>query len=276
MHKWLYLVQFEWKKHKDYNVFKVMSIFYLVLLPSILLIGKKLPKSLNDVGFSIDSVYMFPGVWEYLGYTGNWLVFFFLGFMSVISVTNEYSNKTLRQNIITGLDRKDYFLGKLAWVTTLAFAATLYYVLCGLLFGFLHTETIYWSKVIQNADFIPRYFLMCMGYGSFGMFLGFLIKRTGIAIFLYFAYIFFIERILRYSVHMNLIQHKSMQFYPMNATSDLIHMPMPLAMDGPAAEFSKEVGFEFFLSPTEAVITTAIYSLLFLYASYRIMTRSDL
>ena len=272
----LYLIKLEWKKHKDYTTFRIMAIFYLVLLPSIILIGKSLPQSIDDSGFTLDSIYMFPSVWEYLGYIGNWLVFFFLGFTAIISITHEYANKTLRQNIITGLSRKDYFFAKLAWIFSLALAATAYYALVGFSLGLVYTETIYWSKIMQEAMLIPRYFLMCIGYMSFGMFLAFLVKRTGISIFLYFSYIFFIERILRYSVHMNIIQHKSMLFYPINATSDLVPLPMSLAIDGPAKGFSEQMGFDFFLSPVEATITTCVYSLIFIYFSYRIITRSDL
>lgn len=266
-----FLLQLEWKKLYKLTAFRVFMAFYLVLLPAILLTGKQIgelppPILTNEVFF------MFPTVWEYLGYLGNWLCFFFFGFLAIAMVTTEYSNKTMRQNIITGLSRRQYFLSKVYFILLISLLATLYYSLCALVIGYFNTETIFWHKVWQNADYIPRYFLMCFGYMTFGLFLGFLLKRTGIAIFLYLAYIMFVELILRWGVHFQLFQHRSMHYYPMNAVEDL----MPAPFTEMAEEFVSNQGFGFFLQPAEAVIITLVYTSLFLWLSYRLIRRSNL
>ena len=94
----------------------------------------------------------------------------------------------------------------------------------------------------------------------FGVFLGFLIKRTGITLFIYMSYIMFIELILRWGVHANISRHKSMHFYPMNAFEDLV--PIPYTRQ--AEQFLSEFGFDLFLAPTEAVLTSLIYLAIFL------------
>ena len=267
------LLQLEWKKMKEYRIFQVLTALYIIALPGLMLIPKTFDK-LPEEFISQDAFYMFPDVWKYFAYAGNWLTFFFLGFLAVICVTSEFGNRTLRQNIITGMSRKKFFMGKLYFILAISLAATLYYVLNGLLFGYFHTETIYLSKVLQEADLIPRYFLMCMAYMSFGLFVGILIRRTGIALFLYLAYVMFLEPILRYAVHFKIIQNKSLHFYPMNAAEDLA--PIYLPVNDMAESFAKSNDFSIFLTPMEAVITSCIYTSIFIFASYLLIKARDL
>ncbi|MCB9287124.1 MAG: ABC transporter permease subunit [Lewinellaceae bacterium] len=267
----LYLLKLEWIKLNKLLSFRIFTLFYFVLLPAILLTGKRLdelppPLVTNEVFF------IFPTVWEYLGYVGNWLCFFFFGFLSIIIVTTEYSYRTMRQNIITGLSRRQYFMGKVYFILAMSLLATAYYVLCALLIGYFSTASVYWHKVWQNANYIPRYFLMCFGYMSFGLMLGFLVKRTGIALFLYLAYIMFLEMILRWGVHLQLFENRSMHFYPMNAVEDLVPLPFTQMAD----QFLSRYGFRLFLSPAEAAVTVITYSLIFILLAYYMVRRADL
>lgn len=267
----LYLLKLEWIKLNKLLSFRIFTLFYFILLPAILLTGKRIdqlppPLMTNEVFF------IFPTVWEYLGYVGNWLCFFFFGFLSIIVITTEYSYRTMRQNIITGLSRRQYFLGKVYFILCMSLMATAYYALCALLIGYFNTSSVYWHKVWQHADYIPRYFLMCWGYMSFGLMIGFLAKRTGIALFLYLAYIMFIELILRWGVHLQLVKHRSMHFYPMNAVEDLVPLPFTQMAD----QFLSQYGFRLFLSPTEAAATVVAYSLAFVGLAWLMVKRADL
>lgn len=271
----LHLLQLEWLKQKEFTIFRVMAILFLVALPSLLLIAKTFNVSADNMPPflpTIDSLFQFPNVWIWLGYIGSWLTFFFMGFLGVLMVTNEYSNKTLRQNIITGLSRKAYFSSKLYFILAVSFCVTIYYVICCLIFGFTHTDTIYMNTVLKNADYIYRFFVMSMGYMSLGLLIGLLIKRTGIALFLYLAYVMIIEKILRYAIHLQIFPHQSMKFYPVNSFSDLAPFPYAEAATG----FAKEQGFDFFLSPTQAVITAVVFICIFLFLSYQKLQKGDL
>lgn len=266
-----YLLNLEWKKWNKQLIFRILLGCYAVLLPSLLLVGKKLPELPPPIG-TTEVLFIFPTVWEYLGYVGNWLSFFFLGFLAVILVTTEYSNRTFRQNIIDGLNRNQFILGKLYFVGAIAITATLYYSLCALIIGFFNTDVVIYQKVFQNWVHIPRYLLLVFSYMSFGLFIGFLIKRTGIALFLYLTYIMMLEPALRWGVHQNISRHRSMHFYPMNAVEDLLPIPYTDVAD----EFLREFGFSLFLTPTEAVLTTLIYTGLFIFLIFRLIKRSDL
>jgi len=228
--------------------------------------------------FSADTLVSFPSIWQYLGYIGSWMTFFFLGFMAVLSITNEFGNKTLRQNIITGLSRRDYFKGKILFIATLALVATIHYFLCGTVIGMIYTESFSMGNFTANLDFIPRFFLMSFGYMSIGLFIGMWIRRTGIAIVLFLAYGVFIEQILRWVVHMNafkklgIAMNKSVHYYPINAMEDLAPIPFPDMIDN----IAKNMDFYPFIEPMEAAILTVIYSGLFLFLAFRMICNRDL
>ena len=267
----MHLLRLEWQKWNKNIVFRVLMIFYIVSLPSLLLLGKRIKELPPPIG-TTEVLFMFPTVWEYLGYIGNWLTFFFMGFFAVLMITLEYSNRTLRQNIINGLTRVAFYKAKIYFVLAISLLATLYYAACALVIGYFNTDIVTTAKVFQNWAYIPRYFLMCSGYMIFGVFLGFLIKRTGITLFIYMSYIMFIELILRWGVHANISRHKSMHYYPMNGLEDLV--PIPYTQQ--AEQFLSEFGFDLFLSPTEAVITSLFYLTIFLMVGYQFIRRADL
>ena len=130
-----HLLKLEWLKMKDYVLFRIVAISYVVLLPAALFVGKKIPE-LKGEAFNPQVIFFnFPSVWDWLGYIGNWLVFFMLGFMAVMLITNEHTYRTLRQNVITGLQRQAFFWSKVQFMAVVSLAATVYYALCALVIG---------------------------------------------------------------------------------------------------------------------------------------------
>lgn len=267
----IHLLKLEFLKVKNYRPFQVMAILYILLLPLALLVTKGLPEE-AIMALSAEGFYNFPNVWKYLGYIGNWIGFFFLGFMGVLTMTMEFGNKTLRQNIITGLSRKEYFSAKVIFITTISLIVSVYYFLAGTVIGLIHSDPFYMDVYTQNLlGYFGKYFLMSFGYMSFGLFLGTLIRRTGFAIFLFLAYGVFLEQILR-GIHMYYLKSRTVLFYPINAIEDLT--PIPFA--DIANDMIREVDFNPFMSSMEAIITVSIYTALFLFGTYRLMLKRDL
>lgn len=107
---------------------------------------------------------------------------------------------------------------------------------------------------------------------SCGLLIGFLIRRTVIAVFFYLIYILMLEPVLRWGIHRYFWEHPSMHFYPMNAVEDLVPAPLsPIA-----EEFASKAGFSLFLTPFEAIITTLIYTSVFIYLVYSHLKKADL
>ncbi len=144
--------------------------------------------------------------------------------------------------------------------------------LCALVIGFFNTDYIVTGKVLQNIDYLWRYFFMVSGYMIIGLFFGFLIKRTGLAIIAYLGYTMFIEVVWRWALHFNVIGGKSMHFYPVKALSDVTAFPV----FEEAKRFVEQNNFELFLTPTESIITIIIYSTLLIWFSLRILRKADL
>ena len=265
-------IQLEWMKFRKNIVFRMMTLAYLVLLPSMHFIGKEVselppPLPSNKIFFE------FPTVWDFLGYNGNWQVFFFFGFLSVFMITSEFANKTLRQNIISGIERHQYFTGKLAFYLIICVLATLYFAVCALGIGWMNTSEPDLDLVFKNAAIVPRYLVMTMGYMSFGMLLGLLLRRTGLALFLFFTYILFLEPFLRWVVHSRLFGATGRNLYPMNAIEDLAPLPFYKMLPDFGNQDGKIIEL---VNPETAVMVSLIYIVLFVSIGYWHFRRSDL
>ena len=261
----------EWKKMKHFRSFWLLSSLYIVLLPTLMLIPKSFKHIPEQIGGK-NTFYMFPSVWEHVGYLGNWLSFFILGFLAVIFITVEFNNRTFRQNIITGLSRINFIKSKVIFIFIISLAATLYYIFVCITYGALHTEHIFVSKVIEHVDYSWRYFIMCFSYMTIGLFIGLIIRKTGGALFLYLSYGIFIELFIRYVVHLKLFSGRTMHFYPINAAEDLV--PVPFAEM--AQNFMDQNGFSMFLTPNEAILVSGVWILIFLALSVKKITSTDI
>jgi len=266
------LLQIEWLKLRGNKSFRVFSILYLIGLPLLFPIALQgdFPKE-----FSITKIYAFPDVWAFLGYLGSWLTFFCFGLLSIALITQEYEFKTLRQQIINGLSRQQFLGSKLLMCAAVSLAATVYYMIVGLGYGYVHTDFLFFSKVTEQMWLIPAYWLQCFGYMVVGLVLGFWLRRSGLAIFLYLIYTFVLESILRHLIHLNVWTHKSVNYYPMNVLEDLV--PIPVRQIGMTLEERLErEGVSLLLQPSEAVLISVIWILAFVGLFYWLLKRRDL
>lgn len=235
------------------------------------MVAKEIFGSAQGLPVELDSFFEFPTVWDYMGYIGNWLVSFFLGFVIIYMITSEVTNKTMRQNIINGHTRKDYFLGKLYTLLAFSTVATLIYVISTFIIGVAHTDG--WDmELVFDTNLAPlKFFLMCMGYLSFAMLIAFWIRRSGLAIFFYLIYVMMLEVILRY-IQVYFWQHESMKWWPMNTVEDLL--PNPFFKFGDQM-VKTEYDFAFLLSDNQAIIGTIIYTCIFLGLSWYNFSKRD-
>lgn len=264
----------EWSKWKKNTVFNVLIMSYLVFSPLLIFIAKMI----NDVPPlpSPKMVFRFPEVWAFLGYSANWLSFFCLGFLGVYIITAEFDWKTLRQGIIHGQKRSEFFMGKMGFVILIAVAMTLYYFVCGTAIGTYHTEGNELSDLVYTDLSLLRYFFMVTGYLSFGLLIGFLIRRTGLSLFVYFAYIFFGEPLLRWVVHYRLFDGNSHYFYPMNVLEDLMPNPLYKMAENLKVTTGGTSDALYLLTTNQALIASVIYVLLFLYGAWLLFRRRDI
>jgi len=269
----LSLIYIEWLKFKKHSVIRLMMIFYLIMMPLAFFIGKQMQKLPDILPINTDNIFSFPEVWNWMGYLGSWLGFFFLGVAVVYCVTSEVQYRTQRQNIINGLSRKEYFLAKLGFLFSLVLFASAYYILWTLIIGFVMSDAPSISAALDNEWAILRFALMNLSFLSFAFFISFLLGRSGISVFLYLTYVLIIEFFIRNVFHKQIMDNVSVNFWPMNAAEDL--MPLPIYH---FAEMIPQKGgsFPFLLSYTQAGVASAFYVVLFISLAFVVFKRKDI
>lgn len=143
---------------------------------------------------TIFPIYDFGDIWQNLTQTASWLKII-LAFIVIISITNEVTYKTLRQNIIDGLNRKEFVLSKMIMIFGFSLANTLLVFILGLILGFIYSPVTGMADIFTGIEFIGGFFLTTFTYLLFAFFIALLIKRTGIAIVFFGIYAAFVDPI---------------------------------------------------------------------------------
>jgi hypothetical protein len=265
-------ISLEIYKYKKNPVILFLVIFFLILTPVASLVSNEFAQLQDNLPFKSGNIMEFPAIWDWMGYLGSWMCFFFLGVIAIYIVTTEASYKTMRQNIINGQTRQEFYLSKIFIIVFLAILATIYYVLWTVALGVINAESLNWSEIFENDWAIPRYLLMTLSFMIFAFFLAIMLKKSGLAVFIYLTYVMALESILRWGIHKKIFGIDYMNYYPMNAAEDLMPFPMyKLAENLPDGDS----GFEL-LSYGHASIVCLFFIALFLFLSYRNFMQKDM
>lgn len=266
-------LKLEYLKFANNSVVGLLVVMFLIFHPALIFFGKEV-QPIPPFLLTNDIFFEFPTIWEYMGYIGNWLVFFFMGFISVHLITSEVTNKTMRQGIINGQTREDFFKSKVTVIVFMSLCATIYYFLITLLIGWFNTKEPSLSLALDfGAYAVLRYFLMCMGYLSFGLLIGIVIRSAGIAILLFISYILFLEPVVKAVIKFQIFTESNfVNYFPMNAIEDLHPLPVYHNLDF----LEKEGGVNLLLDYNNAVLATCIYIALFLFLAYRSLKTRDI
>jgi len=267
-----HLLVLEWKKFRQNTVFKILIFMFVVLMPLVLLSVKDLFKDIPPPLPSSKVFYQFPDVWEYQGYVGSWLVSLLLGFLAIYLMSSEFSQKTLRQNVITGMKKSELFWGKVLFLVTISFLATMVYAFSTIVLGMVHSEVSGISSIWDNEWAIFRFFLMCIGYLSIAFFFVILLRKGILAIIVFMLYMLILEPILM-ALYVYQFKNVGRNYFPMNSIEDL--MPFPLYRL-PDYFITQEWNFSILLSYNQAMIMTTFYSLLFITMSYFLFLKRDI
>lgn len=260
----LQLLKVEWMKLKDYRTFKVLSTLYLISVFGANYIAYQMyqlgPQNSEAKGF-IGTPFDFPDVWHSVSYTSSFLMFM-PGLLIIISVTNEFSYKTHRQNIIDGWSRQEFVMAKMAITVIVALVATLAVVITALLFG-LHQNAA--SFTFEKIEFIGYFFIQAVSYCAAALLFSLLFKRSGITIGVYFLYMLILENML--AAVLNRYTDNFGRYLPLESTDNLIRIP-----------FLKVIVNQFTASynTTALLIMSAVYLGLYYFISFRKFQSDDL
>lgn len=169
--------------------------------------------------FSQISILHFPDIWHNITYVAGFFKII-LAILVIISICNEFTYKTLRQNIIDGMSRWEFLFSKLLFILSLSLVATLFLFITGVIIGFNNTPENGSASFVENSEFLLAYFVQILAYLVFALMLGYLIKRSGLAIALLLLYTVIIEPVIAYS-----LPDYIDQYLPLSILNDLIQFP---------------------------------------------------
>ncbi|NJN25408.1 MAG: ABC transporter permease subunit [Cyclobacteriaceae bacterium] len=229
------LLEIEWLKLKNYKIFWILTGMYLLGLALVLSSGMFLMQFLKYKGADFDGIdptilplYDFPDVWQNVTYVATFFKVL-LAFIVIISVTNEISYRTMRQNVIDGLSKWEFLQSKLYLILALSACSTLFLFLEGLLTGLVYSHVIGLQFIFAELEFLAAYFLEVFTFLSFAMLLGLLIKKSGFVIVLVFMYTLIFEPFLAVNMmHNPWIKEYSAwlaPYLPIRALNNLIQVP---------------------------------------------------
>jgi ABC-type transport system involved in multi-copper enzyme maturation permease subunit len=231
------LLQIEWLKLKHYRPFWILTGMYAVCAILVCSSGmfflefvKREGGDFNGIDPTILPIYDFPDVWHNV----TWVCFLFkiiLAFIVIISIANESNFRTLRQNVIDGLSAKEFLASKLVLLFAVSLAATILLFLIGLVTGLIYSHVQGVEYMFQNLEFLLAYLLGTFTYLTFALLITLILPKAGLVIvgLLMYTLIFepllvlFLENYPKLSEFWRIFA----QFMPVNAVTDLIHVPFP-------------------------------------------------
>jgi ABC-2 family transporter protein len=268
------LLRIEWLKMKKYNAFwwimgitalSYPGINYIFYMAYDTIIQK------NNTAGQLAKVYIgnpftFPEVWHTVAYFSSWFVFI-PAVVIIMFISNEYSFKTHRQNIIDGWSRSQFVTSKLMDVLIISLIISILYTAVALVSGFANHEQLTQSSWSQ-VQYIGLFTLQTFAQLSIAFLVGFLIRKAFMALGVFLFYYIILEPILVgvFRIYVNDIG----RFLPLEISDRLIPVPAFLGKID-IERYNKSISAIPQHIIMTVILTTAIWAI-----SYGINNRRDL
>lgn len=223
------LLEIELQKIWKNKASRILTITYFVLLTFIALIASiKFTIGTFELHIAEQGIFNFPYIWHFNTYIAS-ILKFFLAIVIVSMMANEYSYGTLKQNLIDGMSKKEFIQSKFLTVVAFASISTIFVFLMSLLLGYSFSSYTELSIVFTDLEYLFAYLIKLIGFFSFCLFLGILVKRSAFALGFLFVWNI-IEGILKGILNFKLFPEGKTaqniaQFFPLESMSNLILEP---------------------------------------------------
>lgn len=262
----MHLLKIEWLKIRNYKTFWILIGIFASLYLLINYILGNIVKSANQGPIKLlDESYSFPFVWNTMAYNYSWLILFLCMFM-IISLSNEYTYKTQRQHIIDGMHRVEFIHAKALLIIAISIASTLFYTILCLIFGAL----VGGSGMFEQAHLILYVFIYTVNYLSFAALIALFIKRTGLSIIIFLAYLMLEAGIGSY-INLKLNSYFG-NFLPLQVSDELLPSRSIEKLKGMANNMTMSNNAPMI----SFLIASIIYITLYYFVAKRKMQNSDL
>jgi ABC-type transport system involved in multi-copper enzyme maturation permease subunit len=273
----LRLIQLELQKLWLNRVSKVLIIISFILPFTVLVLSSiKIPffglftLELGELG-----IFNFPIIWHITTFFASYFKFFF-AIVVVSMIGNEYSNKTLKQNLIDGLSKKEFILSKFYTIVFFSLCATFLIGIASFFIGLYYSSYTEASIIFREVEFLLAYFVKLLGFFSLCLFFGMLLKRSAFALgFLVMTW--FLEGIIYLLMEWQIggdLPDKIYNFFPIQSMYKLIDQPIQrIAM----TKFPEktDMAYDYAVHWYELAIVLG-WTALFIFLSYRLLKKRDL
>ena len=271
------LLKTEWLKIKSYKAFIIIGLFFIIGVFTtnyiVYVFFENMVKNTDaKILISKFNPYDFEYVWQTTSYASGFILILPV-LLLIILVTNEYTFKTNRQNIIDGWSRHEFINVKMMLAFLFTLASTILVIIASLIFGF-NSGTEFSMNGFSHVGF---FFLKSLSYNLLAVLISVIIKRTGFAIGIFFIYMG-AENIIAQLLDVWSIRIKNNtgtdlgsmgDYLPMNAADGLLTFP-----DNPLKSLAKSA------LPTDyttvVIAFTCFYVLLFYWIGRQIIVKKDL
>lgn len=274
------LLQIEFIKLWNNKASRALIISYFVLLTSIALVAA-IKFDIGPVKFHLaeQGIFNFPYIWHF----NTFITAFFKLFLAIVIVSmmaNEYSNKTIKQNLIDGLSKKEFILSKFLTVISFALISTVFVFVVSMILGLIYSDYNELSIIFSDMEFLLAFFIKLVGFFSFCLFLGILVKRSAFALgFLILWQVFegFVRGMMRWKLFDGETTDAIMAFFPLNSMFNLIKEPFSRlgAVQTVADQIGEELTLDYYVQFYELLIVMG-WTTIFIYLSYVLLKKRDL
>ncbi len=277
----LRLLDIELHKLRYSRSAKILTLTYFILITFIALFSS-IEFDLGSVHFRLadQGIFNFPFIWHFNSYIAA-LLKLFLAIVIVSMMSNEYSNSTLKQNLIDGMSKKEFVLSKFFTILLFSLISTLFLFIVSLVLGYSFSDYTELSIVFSDMEYLLAYFVKITGFFAFCMFLGILIKRSAFALgFLFIWWI--LENIANGILSWGIFRESDMaekivQFFPLSSMSNLVVEPFSRlnVIQTAATQIGSELDKDYSVHWYQLLIVIA-WTFVFVFLSYTLLKKRDL
>ena len=267
--------------HNKTSRFLILAYFLLLFSIAIL---STIKIEIGPIQFYLaeQGIFNFPYIWHF----NTFVIALFKLFFAVVIVAmigNEYSYRTLKQNLIDGMTKKEFLKSKLYAILAFVACSTFLVFCISLLLGGLYSDYNELAIVFSEMDYLLAYALKLFGFFTFCLFLALLVKRAAFA--LGFLALWQVAEGIAYGLMRwklsdlipALSAEQVIQFFPLQALGNLIPEPFTRlsAIQNIANQLGEGLNRDYNISIFSLLIVFS-WSLIFVWASYKLLKKRDL
>ena len=225
------IVKTEWLKIKNYPafwwVFGITALTYPGINSLFLYVYRDIIGQKSTTGQVLKALmgnpFALPEGWRTMAFFSSFFIYI-PAIVVIMLITNEYTYRTNRQNVIDGWSRKTFMTAKLIDVFLLSAIVTILFAVVALIIGLANTKAST-SGIWDLSYYIGLFFLQTFSQLSIAFTVGMLLRKAFIALAIFTFYSIIVETIavnvLKYRYHSD-----AGKFFPMEISDRLLTKPL--------------------------------------------------